>query len=1188
MRNLNESTKALGALLSERILVLDGAMGTMLQQRHLTAEDFGGAALEGCNENLVRTRPDVVLDIHRKYFEAGSDIVETNSFGGAPIVLAEYGLAADTHILNRRAAELARQAADEFSTAEKPRFVAGSVGPTTKAITVTGGVTFDGLIEAYYAQAMGLVEGGVDLLLVETCQDTRNIKAALLAIQRLSKEIGMQVPVIVSVTIEPMGTMLAGQTVEALWASLRHAKPLAFGMNCATGPEFMTDHIRTLSQLSSEFVSCYPNAGLPDEEGKYLETPTSLAAQLEKFVDHGWLNFVGGCCGTTEQHIRAIAQMVEGKKPRVRPGESHRAVYSGIETIEAEDSTRPLLVGERTNVIGSRLFKNLVAEEKWEEASEIARRQVKGGAHIVDVCLQSTERDEKKDIPEFYEKLIRKVKAPVMIDTTDATAIELALTYCQGKSIINSINLEDGEEKFERVVPIAHDFGAAVVVGCIDEDKLQAQAFTRERKLAVAQRSHKLLTEKYGLGPEDIIFDPLVFPCATGDENYIGGAVETVEGIRLIKQALPDVRTILGISNVSFGLPAGAREVVNSVFLYYCTKAGLDLAIVNTEKLERFASIPQHERDLAENLLFSHPPKDVAADHSQAELLRNVPSDWREQKKEQRAAVNQYHIAAIAEYFRTAKKKEKKLAADLPLDERLANYIIEGTRDGLIADLERKRAEGAAPLDIINGPLMTGMAEVGRLFNANELIVAEVLQSAEAMKASVNYLEQFMEKADTAKRGKIVLATVKGDVHDIGKNLVEIILKNNGYDVVNLGIKVPPEELIKAYQDHRPDAIGLSGLLVKSAQQMVITASDLKDAGIEIPLLVGGAALSARFTQTKIAPSYGRAVCYAKDAMTGLRLMNQLMDPATRERVLHEHAAAGNGFAVATTVKITEIPKITRSPKVRTDLPIPKIAYLDRKVRLVPDLNEVWSYINPFMLYGRHMGFRGDFEKRFAERDPKAVELFESMEEVKRDAAKFMKPRVVWQFFEAEAEGEAMHLFAPGGAEPVHTFRFPRQRVGDFLCLSDYVLPAQNGKRDHVALFVVTAGEGVRERSEKAKNEGYYFKSHGMQALAIESAEACAEWLHRRVREDWGFPDGPEMTMAQRFTSRYRGKRYSFGYPACPSLEDQAGIWKLLRPEEIEVQLTEGFMMDPEASVSALVFHHPDCTYFSVGDTSDN
>src|SRR5258707_12943888 len=613
MRNLNESAKALRELLSQRILVLDGAMGTMLQQCHLTAEDFGGAALEGCNENLVRTRPDVVLDIHRKYFDAGSDIVETNSFGSAPIVLAEYGLAADAPLLSRRSAELARQAADEFSTSAKPRFVAGSIGPTTKAITVTGGVTFEELRKGYYIQAKGLMEGGSDLLLVETCQDTRNIKAALLAIQQLSREIGMDVPAIVSVTIGAMGSMLAGQTIEAMWASLRYAKPLAFGMNCATGPESMTDHIRTLSQLTAEFVSCYPNAGLPDEEGKYLETPTSLAAQLEKFVDHGWLNLVGGCCGTTEQHIRAIAQMAQGKKPRVRPAELHRAIYSGIETIEAEDSTRPLLVGERTNVIGSRLFKNLVAEEKWEEASEIARRQVRGGAQIVDVCLQSTERDEKKDIPPFYEKLIRKVKAPVMIDTTDPTAIELALTYCQGKAILNSINLEDGEEKFERVVPIAHEFGAAVVVGCIDEDKLQAQAFTRERKLAIAQRSFKLLTEKYGLGPEDIIFDPLVFPCATGDENYIGGAVETTEGIRLIKRALPDVRTILGISNVSFGLPAGAREVVNSVFLYYCTKAGLDLAIVNTEKLERFASIPPHERELAGNLLLLHPPKEGSA-----------------------------------------------------------------------------------------------------------------------------------------------------------------------------------------------------------------------------------------------------------------------------------------------------------------------------------------------------------------------------------------------------------------------------------------------------------------------------------------------------------------------------------------------------------------------------------------------
>ena len=1188
MPNLTETARTLRELLAQRILVLDGAMGTMLQARELTAGDFGGAAFEGCNENLVRTRPDVVLDIHRRYLAAGSDIIETNTFGATSLVLAEYGLAGEARELNRIAAQLARQAADAASTAAKPRFVAGAMGPTTKAITVTGGVTFDELCATYYEQARGLVEGGADLLILETCQDTRNIKAGVLGIRKLGRELGCDVPFMISVTIEAMGTMLAGQNVEAMWASLRHARPLAFGLNCATGPEFMTDHIRTLSQLTSEFISCYPNAGLPDEEGKYLETPESLAAQLAKFVEHGWLNLVGGCCGTTDKHIRVIAQMAEGKAPRRPPAPAHRAVYSGIEMIEAEESTRPLLVGERTNVIGSRLFKQLVAEEKWEEASEIARRQVRGGAHIVDVCLQSTEREETRDIPPFYEKLIRKVKVPVMIDTTDAAAIALALTYLQGKAILNSINLEDGEEKFERVVPLAREFGAAVVVGCIDEDKQQAQAFTRERKLAIAQRSYKLLTEKYGLAPEDIIFDPLVFPCATGDANYIGGAVETMEGIRLIRRELPEARTILGISNVSFGLPAGAREVVNSVFLYYCTKAGLDLAIVNAERLERFASIPEHERRLAENVLFQHPPQGVPEDHPQAALLREVAADWRQQPMEQRAALNQYHIATIAEHFRTAKKKEKATSAALPLDQRLANYIIEGTRDGLIEDLERKRAEGAAPLEIVNGPLMEGMAEVGRLFNANELIVAEVLQSAEAMKAAVSYLEQFMEKADTAARGKVLLATVKGDVHDIGKNLVEIILKNNGYEVINLGIKVPPEELIRGYQEHQPDAIGLSGLLVKSAQQMVVTASDLRDAGVEVPLLVGGAALSGKFTLQKIAPSYGRAVCYAKDAMTGLRLMNELMDPAKREAVLREHTPAAEAAgAAASTAAAVEEAVTARSARVRTDLPIPPVATLERKVRLVPDLREIWSYINPYMLFGRHLGYRGDFEKQLAAREPKALELFDGMEEIKREAGEFMKVRAVWEFFEAEAEGNAIRLYVPGKAAPAHTFVFKRQRTGDRLCLADYVLPARKGARDHVALFVVTAGAGIRERAEEAKNAGYYFKSHGLQALALETAEACAEWLHRRIREDWGFPDPPQMTMAERFTARYRGKRYSFGYPACPDLDDQAGIWKLLRPEEIGVQLTEGCMMDPEASVSAIVFHHPDCTYFSVGDPAE-
>jgi 5-methyltetrahydrofolate--homocysteine methyltransferase len=1185
--------QALEDALAMRILLLDGAMGTMLQDRHLSAADFGGPAYEGCNENLVLTRPDVILDIHRAYFAAGSDIVETDSFQSGPIVLAEYGLAEKSFEISKTAAMLARQAAAEFSSDGRLRFVAGSIGPTTKSLTLTGGITFPEMVDNYYQQCRGLMAGGADILLLETCNDTRNVKAGLIAIDRLSHELAYSIPTMVSCTIEQMGTMLAGQPADAFYVSIAHAQLLSVGLNCATGPEFMTDHIRTLHELASTRISCYPNAGLPDSEtGQYLETPQSLAAQLEKFVDHGWINIIGGCCGTRPDHIKAIRDMIQGKPPRALPQPSHRTFFSGIDTVEAEESSRPLIVGERTNVIGSRLFKEMVSVEKWEEASEIARRQVRNGAHIVDICLQSSDRDEINDIPPFYDRLIRKIKAPIMIDTTDPRAIELALTYCQGKSIINSINLEDGEEKFERVCPLAKRYGAALVVGTIDEDPAQAQAFMRERKLAVAKRSVDLLTNKYGIAPEDIIIDPLVFPCATGDENYIGGAVETIQALRLIKEQIPYVKTVLGISNISFGLPASAREVVNSVFLYYCTKAGLDLAIVNAEKLERFAGIPEEERRLAEALLFNSPPPNVPAGHKDAALLEVVPEDWREQSREVKIAVNQFHIAAISEHFRGAAKKEKKKTADLPLDERLANYIIEGSKDGLIPDLDRKLAEGTAPLDIINGPLMAGMSEVGRLFNNNELIVAEVLQSAEAMKAAVSYLEQFMEKADTAARGKIVLATVKGDVHDIGKNLVEIILANNGYSVVNLGIKVPAEELIKAYREHKPDAIGLSGLLVKSAQQMVITASDLKDAGIHVPLLVGGAALSEKFTVTKIGPSYSAPTFYAKDAMTGLRLMNEIMDPGTRETVLQKHVFTYVPADTLPEKPAAEIPTgERRSPKVRTNIPIPPAPYLERKTRTVSNLPEVWSYINPHMLYGRHLGFKGragmTFEKALADRDPKALELFHAVEDVKQEAMQFMKVRARWQFFEAERDGNTMHLFLPGARTPVESFHFGRQAKSDGLCLSDYLLDPQDGVRDHVALFVVTAGENVIERSAKAKEAGEYFKAHALQALGIETAEAAAEWLHRRIREDWGFPDPPGMTMQERFTSRYRGKRYSFGYPACPNLEDQAKLWKLLEPEEIGVQLTEGFMMEPEASVSALVLHHPDCVYFTAAEAAE-
>jgi 5-methyltetrahydrofolate--homocysteine methyltransferase len=831
-------SSTLREFLEERILVLDGATGSALQQRHLTAEDFGGPALEGCNENLVLTRPDVVADLHASYLEAGADMVETNTFGGTPIVLAEYGLADKAIEINRRAAEIAREVAAKYSRPNRPRFVAGSIGPTTKAITVTGGITFEELCEAFRQQAIGLLEGGVDALLIETQQDTRNVKAALIGVHEAMAQTGLSAEIMVSCTIEPTGTMLGGQGVEAFWASVSHAPLLSVGLNCATGPEFMTDHLRSLSSLAKTYVSCVPNAGLPNPDGSYSETPQSMTAVLQRFLQEGWVNIIGGCCGTTAAHITAFSKLAEGARPR-RPPSYRKTQVSGIEYLEANEDVRPVLVGERTNVIGSRKFKKLIEEEKYDEAAEIARRQVKGEAQVIDINLQNPDRDELVDVHRFYDRVIRQVKVPIMIDSTDAASIEIALTYCQGKSIINSINLEDGEDRFERVCPLARKFGAAVVVGTIDEDPVQGMGVTRARKLEIARRSYHLLTEKYGIAAENILWDPLVFPVGTGDPQYAGSAEETIEAIRLLKQEFPETKTILGVSNVSFGLPTAGREVLNSVYLYLATKAGLDFAIVNTEKLERYNLIPDVEVKLAEDLLF------------------NRGDD---------------PIAAFSAHFRDAQSRTKKsLAVSGNLDERLSAYIIEGTKDGLVRDLEEKRAQGVPPLEIINGPLMAGMAEVGRLFNDNQLIVAEVLQSAEAMKAAVSHLEQFMEKSETGSRGRMILATVKGDVHDIGKNLVDIVLSNNGYTIVNLGIKIPPEALIEAVRRHEPDMIGLSGLLVKSAQQMVVTAQDLTRAGIDVPLLVGGAALSETFTLTKILPAYSGPVLYAKDAMAGAR-----------------------------------------------------------------------------------------------------------------------------------------------------------------------------------------------------------------------------------------------------------------------------------------------------------------------------
>lgn len=1139
--------------MEEKILILDGAMGTMLQQAGLSAGDFGGEALEGCNEALNLTRPDLIRRIHEAYLEAGADLIETNTFGATRIVLEEYGLGERAEEINRRAARLAVDAARRWSTPEQPRFVLGAMGPTTKTLSLTGGVTFEQLVDAYREQARGLLLGGVDALLLETAQDTLNVKAGGIGIRRAFEELGKEVPLLISGTIEPMGTMLAGQNIEAFYLSVEHLRPVAVGLNCATGPEFMRDHLRTLSGLARCAVSCYPNAGLPDEEGRYHETPSSLAAKMAAFADAGWLNIAGGCCGTTPGHIRALAEALRGKRPR-RPVSSHPPGVSGVEAVFLEEKSRPLLVGERTNVIGSRQFRELIAAGRYEEAAEIARRQVKGGAQIIDVCLADPDRDELEDMERFLEHAVKRVKVPLMIDSTDPAVVERALTHSQGKAIINSINLEEGEERFAAVVPLLRRYGAAVVVGTIDEGGM---AVDRERKLAVARRSYELLTEKYKVAPEDIIFDPLVFPVGTGDEAYIGSARETVEAIRLIKEAFPRSATILGISNVSFGLPPAGREVLNAVFLYHATKAGLDYAIVNTERLKRYASIPPEEVRLAERLLFGT-------------------------TRENYEAV----LGEFTQFYRRKKEEKAEPAHRLPLEERLARYVVEGSKDGLFDDL--KEALGRYdPLEIINGPLMKGMDEVGRLFNDNQLIVAEVLQSAEVMKAAVSFLEPHMEKADTHSRGKILLATVKGDVHDIGKNLVDIILSNNGYEVVNLGIKVAPEQLIEACRREKPDAIGLSGLLVKSAQQMVVTAQDLKAAGIEVPILVGGAALTRKFTETKIAPEYSGIVLYAKDAMEGLELANRLMDGEERLKLAGElgrRRERASGRTGGGSGGPTAFGAEGRS-SVRRDVPVFEPPDFERHILREVSIDHLRPYLNEQMLLGKHLGLRGDVEKLLAKGDRKALRLKEEVDAFLSEAQEkgWIRPRGMYRFFPAQGEGNDILIYDPREpARVLERFSFPRQKKEPYLCLADFLRPVGSGEMDAVGFLVVTAGAGIRERAERWKERGDYFRSHLLQAAALELAEAFAERLHQIMRERWGFPDPPEMTMKQRFAARYQGIRVSFGYPACPDLEDQVKLFRLMEPEAIGVRLTEGYMMEPEASVSAMVFSHPEARYFSV------
>ncbi len=1153
--------------LKNRILLLDGAMGTMIQKQNLTADDFGGEKYEGCNDYLVLTKPEIIKNIHKEYLKSGSDIIETNSFGALDIVLKDYDLEDRAFEMSKRAAELVNEAILEYRS-ENPDdtrhlYVAGALGPSNKSISVTGGVTFDELVHTYYTAVSGLLAGGVDLILFETIQDTRNLKAAYLGLKKAMEE-NYAVPLMLSFTIESTGTTLAGQTADAFYYAVNHMHPFSVGLNCATGPEFMTQFLKTLNDISNTYISVYPNAGLPNEDGEYEETPVTLANKLEPFFKNKYLNIVGGCCGTTPDYIKEIKEKTVNYEPRNIDKDKNFNNLSGLISLETPKD-RPIYVGERTNVIGSRIFKNLIAQEKFDEATEVARLQIKGDADVIDVCLANPDRDEVADMKAFLEKVSKFAKVPIMLDSTDINVVEKGLTYLQGKGIINSINLEDGEEKFKKMAEVIKEFGAAVVVGLIDEEGM---AVSLEKKIKVARRSYELLTKKYGIDERDIIFDTLVFPVATGDQKYIGSASATIEAIREIKKEMPNVKTILGVSNISFGLPIAGREVLNTYYMNKAYEAGLDFAIVNTEKIIPMAEISDEEKELSENILF----------HTDDE-----------------------NVSKFANFYRDKKATKKKVdVSNLTVEEKVANLVVEGSKKDLTILLD-ELLKKYTPIEIINGPLMTGMDEVGRLFNKNDLIVAEVLQSAEVMKASVAHLEQFMEKDESSVKGKIIMATVKGDVHDIGKNLVGIIIGNNGYEVIDLGINTPAEKIRDAVVKEKANFLGLSGLLVKSAAEMVNTVAVLREAGISIPIFVGGAALTEKFTVNKIEPAYeNNIVIYSKDAMTALSDLNKMIDEKKFEE-FREYLQKRRDLLLIKDEKELQKLKVKQTVSDIKDkdgtfdyskIEIPKYNFekiykpetLNKQIITNIKAKDVFPFINLQMLIGKHLGLKWIVGKMLEKQDSRTVKIYNEIKEIIEHGDEYFDITAIYKYFPVrrkygkEKNEFSLEILSDDLTEVIETFNFPRQKYGQYLSLNDYVNP--NGI-DYVGFFVVTAGEKSRIVSNELKAKGEFYKGHLVNSIGLELAEATSEYIHQIMRKDMGIID-KELQTEDILKANYQGNRYSFGYPACPDLSDQKKLFKLLKPEIYGIKLTDEFMMYPEASVSAIVFSQPFCKYFNM------
>ncbi|MEL6579779.1 MAG: methionine synthase [Cyanobacteria bacterium J06621_12] len=1170
------------------VLVLDGAMGTNLQVQNLTAEDFGGEEYEGCNEYLVHTKPEAVAKVHRGFLEAGADIVETDTFGGTSIVLAEYDLGDQAYYLNRAAAELAKKLTEEYSTADKPRFVAGSMGPGTKLPTL-GHIDYDTLLENYKEQAEGLYDGGVDLFLVETCMDVLQIKAALNGIEEVFKEKGDRRPLMVSVTMEQMGTMLSGSTMESALAILEPFPIDILGLNCATGPDLMKEHVKHLSEHSPFVVSCVPNAGLPENIGgqaHYKLTPVALRMALMHFVEDLGVQIIGGCCGTRYDHIQQLAEVAQELTPKERHPHYEPSAASIYSTQPYVQDNSFLIVGERLNASGSKKCRTLLNEENWDSLVALAKSQVKEGAHVLDVNVDYVGRDGEKDMHELASRLVNNVTLPLMLDSTEWTKMEAGLKVAGGKCILNSTNYEDGEERFYQVLELAKRYGAGIVIGTIDEDGMGR---TADKKFEIAKRAYDAAVT-YGIPATEIFFDPLALPVSTGIEEDRENGKATVEATKRIREELPGCHVLLGVSNVSFGLNLAARQVLNSVFLHECMQVGLDSAIVNASKILPLSKIDPKHQKICYDLIYD---------------LREFDGD-----------ICTYDPLGELTTLFLGKKAKKSEAVDknLPMEERLKQHIIDGERIGLDEALDEALGQ-YPPLDIINTFLLDGMKVVGELFGSGQMQLPFVLQSAQTMKAAVAHLEPHMDKedADDRGKGKFVIATVKGDVHDIGKNLVDIILSNNGYKVINLGIKQPVEAIIKAYEEHQPDCIAMSGLLVKSTAFMKDNLETFNEKGITVPVILGGAALTPKFVNQDCQNTYNGRVVYGKDAFADLNFMDKLMPAKTGDNwddlqgFLDEEddspVEESNGqqpFEGEDRDKIfvDEVSKpveplvidTKRSEAVSLDLERPKPPFWGSKILQPGDipLEEVFPYLDLQALYVGQWQFRKPKDQSREEYDEfLARKVAPVLEEWKQriTAENLLHPTIIYGYFPCNSEGNTLHVYEPTDQEfvkPVASFEFPRQSSGKRLCIADFFATKESGQIDVFPMQAVTVGEIATEYAQKlfqADNYTEYLYFHGM---AVQMAEALAEWTHARIRSELGFAAEESSSIRDILQQRYRGSRYSFGYPACPNIADQFKQLDLLDTKRINMYMDESEQLYPEQSTTAIITYHPVARYFST------